>query len=154
MMSPADVLGSDWPPTNTERAADEGRGGATMDYLTQAKTFLRRAKDTASAAEKESHLGMAVAMIEKAIEQRSEAPDTLEFSWQEEEVLRVFAEKNARPSQDVNPQALLLAWGTRGPVDDLWAALDRLEERKLVRRNESETTYQLSDNGYAITRGG
>ena len=51
-----------------------------MDYLTQSKTFLHRAKDANDASEKEAHLSMAIQMLEKAIAAAERAGDTLTAS--------------------------------------------------------------------------
>ena len=40
-----------------------------MDYLMQAKVFLQRAKDEAGIEVKQSHIGMAIEMLENAIEE-------------------------------------------------------------------------------------
>jgi hypothetical protein len=120
-----------------------------MDYLLEARKFLSRALD-ARGIERDSHLKMADEMLGKAIDQRDAAARSV--SWQEEDVLGFFQSRGARPGQDVLPQSLLGAWGTRGPVADMWAALDKLEEKGLVVKNTAGTAYALTDAGYAKIR--
>ena len=122
-----------------------------MDYLAQAKTFLHRAKNAKDVEEKMTRLDMAAEMLAKAIEGRDQS-----HSWrtrsglssQELDVLDLFQIHDLRPGQLFPIQSLLLAWGTRGSKEELFAAVKRLELKGLLATDAAETGYHLTKAGF------
>jgi hypothetical protein len=55
-----------------------------------------------------------------------------QLSWQEQDVLDIFKQRNTRPNQAVPFRSLQVGWGTKGPGNDLVAALNSLETKGLV----------------------
>ena len=120
-----------------------------MEYLTQARTFLHRAKDTNDVGERMTHLNMAADVLAKAMEELGQSRSMSGVSglsrW-EEDVLALLQDRGAGPGQPVPVQSLLLAWGTRGSEDDLFAAAKSLELKGLLTTNA--TGYELTGAGY------
>lgn len=122
-----------------------------MDYLAQVRNFLHRANDTNDVEEKMTHLNMAAEMLAKAIDElgQSRLVKSLSgLSRQEEDVLAVLQDRGSRPGQPLPLQSLLLAWGTHGSQDDLFAALKSLELKGLLTTDAPETGFELSEAGH------
>lgn len=120
-----------------------------MDYLTQARTFLHRANDTNDVEERMTHLNMAAEMLAKTIDQlgQSRSMSLSGLSRQEEDVLGLLQDRGSRPGQPVPVQSLLLAWGTRGSENALFAAVKSLELKGLLTTDAAETSYELTEAG-------
>ncbi len=123
-----------------------------MDYLTQAKTFLHRAKDTNDAEQRMAHLNMAAEMLAKAMGGRDQSRSTSGgsgLSRQEGDVLALLQDGGSRPGQPVSAHSLLLAWGTRGSEDELRTAVKKLELKGLLTTDAAETGYELTGRLFA-----
>jgi hypothetical protein len=72
-------------------------------------------------------------------------------TWQEKDVLGIFAASNARPGQWKPVKSIWMAWGTRGSNKDFADAVERLEARGLLQANAGNSSYALTDAGYAQT---
>ena len=121
-----------------------------MDYLTQAKTFLQRANDTNDAEERMSHLDLAAAMLANAIKEQGQmrpVSGSSGLSRQEDDVLALLQDRGSRLGQPVPVQSLLLAWGTRGSQDELFATVKSLELKGLVTTDAAETGFELTEAG-------
>ena len=121
-----------------------------MDYLTQARTFLHRAKDTNDAEERMAHLDMAAEMLAKAVEELGESRamrGVSGLSRQETDLLALLQDRGSRPGRPVPAQSLLLAWRTRRPDDELFAAAKGLELKGLLTTNAAGTDYELTEAG-------
>lgn len=119
-----------------------------MDYLTQARTLLHRAKETDDVEERTTHLNMAAEMLAKAIEELGQSRSVRSLSGlsrQEEDVLDILQDRGSRPGQPVPAQALRQAWGTRGSEGELFAAVKRLELTGLL--TTDATGYELTKAG-------
>ena len=123
-----------------------------MDYLTQARTFLLRAKDTDDADEKMAHLNTAAEILAKAMEERRQSGSTSDrsgLSRQERDVLALLQDGGL--GQPATAHSLLLAWGTRGSEDELLAAVKKLELKGLLTTDAPETGYELTEVGHLRT---
>lgn len=122
-----------------------------MDYLTQAKTFLLRAKDTSGVEERMTHLDMAAEMLAKAITEVGRSRSMGGFSGlsrQEEDVLALLQDHGSRPGQPVPVQSLLLAWGTCASQDELFAAVKSLELKGLLTTDAGGMSIELTKAGH------
>ena len=122
-----------------------------MDYLTQAKTSLHHAKDANDVEERMTHLDMAAEMLAKAIEEVGQSRSMSGFSGlsgQEEDVLALLQDRGSRPGQPVPVQSLLLARGTRGSQDELFAAVKSLELKGLLTTGAGERGFELTEAGH------
>ena len=73
-----------------------------MDYLTQAKTFLHRARVANDVDEKMTHLNMAAEMLAKGVEELGQPCSMIGVSGlsrQEEDVLALLQDRGSRPGQ-------------------------------------------------------
>ena len=121
-----------------------------MDYLTQAKTFLRRAQVANDVDEKMTHLNMAAEMLAKGVKELGQSRPMIGVSGlsrQEEDVLALLQDRGSRPGQPVPVQSLLLAWGT-GSENELFAAAKSLELKGVLTTDVAQTGYELTHAGY------
>jgi len=121
-----------------------------MDYLTQAKTFLRRAQVANDVDEKMTHLNMAAEMLAKGVKELGQSRPMIGVSGlsrQEEDVLALLQDRGSRPGQPVPVQSLLLAWGT-GSENELFAAAKSLELKGVLTADVAQTGYELTHAGY------
>ena len=121
-----------------------------MDYLTQAKTFLHRARVANDVDEKMTHLNMAAEMLAKGVEELGQPRSMIGVSGlsrQEEDVLALLQDRGSRPGQPVPVQSLLLAWGT-GSENELFAAAKSLELKGVLTTDVAQKSYELTQAGY------
>lgn len=122
-----------------------------MDYLTQAKTFLDRSKDTTDVEERTTHLSAAAEMLVKAIEELEQSRSmngVSGLSQQEENVLALLQDSGSGPGQPVSVQSLLLVRAPRSSEQQLFAVLKSLELKGLLITDAAETGYELTEAGY------
>ena len=98
-----------------------------------------------------THLDMAAEMLAKAIEEVGQSRLMSGFSGlsgQEEDVLALLQDRGSRLGQPVPVQSLLLAWGTRGSQDELFAAARSLELKGLLTTDAREMGFELTEAGH------
>jgi len=72
-----------------------------------------------------------------------------QLTWQEQDILDIFKERNARPGQMIPITGLYSSWGVRGSAQDFGNGMTCLAAKQLIVSNQDQSAYALTDAGYA-----